>query len=74
MKRRLAVVLAAVMMALAMMAAPASAHPHAKANNGFVGPDPAGPGGGAHNGIQCAALMNKNISPLAAFECPSPVK
>lgn len=75
MRKRITIFVMAALTAMAMMAAPASAHPHGKAANGFVGPDPSGPGGGAHNGIECAALANKNITSLAGvFECPSPNK
>lgn len=73
MRKKLITFLMAALTALAMMAAPAAAHPHAKAANGFVGPDPGGPGGIAHNGIQCAALSNPNLS-LLPLECPSPNK
>lgn len=73
MRRRLAVITTAAMMALAMTAAPAMAHPHTRNANNFVGPALDSPGAGAHNGIECAALKNKNIPSLAAvFECPSP--
>ena len=73
MRKRVITFLMAALTALAMMAAPAAAHPHAKAANGFVGPDPSGPGGIAHTGIQCAALSNPNLG-LLPLECPSPVR
>ena len=73
MRKRVTLLVMAVMTALAMMAAPASAHVHAKAKGGggFVGPDPAGPGAIAHNGIECAAARNPNINSIAAFTCPA---
>jgi len=71
MVRRAITILVTAMMAVAMMAATASAHPHSKA--GFVGPPTDGPGAGAHNGIECAALSNPNITSLkGVFFCPSP--
>ena len=73
MVRRAITILVTAMMAVAMMGATASAHVHDKA--GFIGPDPTGPGGGAHNGIQCAALSNPNIDAegfVGVFFCPSP--
>ena len=76
MRKKLITFLMAALTALAMMAAPAAAHPHAQAANGFIGPNPAGPGAVAHNGIQCAVDANKNILPLPAgaplsVECPA---
>jgi hypothetical protein len=73
MRTRITTLILAVLTALAMMAAPASAHIHAnaKGGGGFIGPNPAGPGGIAHNGIECAAAHNPNIDSIPAFTCPA---
>ena len=73
MRKRVTLLVMAVMTALAMMAAPASAHVHAKAKGGegFIGPALTSPGAIAHNGIECAAARNPNINSIAAFTCPA---
>ena len=79
MKKILTVTLGAAA-TLALAAGPAAAHPHSKAANGSIGPAVDGPGGGAHNGIECAVKFNPNLEvSLAApppnglgLECPAP--
>ena len=73
MRTRITTLILAVLTALAMMAAPASAHVHAnaKGGNGFIGPDTSGPGAIAHNGIECAAARNPNIDSISIFTCPA---
>ncbi|MDX1746604.1 MAG: hypothetical protein R3324_11755, partial [Halobacteriales archaeon] len=70
-RRRIVLIITAALATLAMTAAPASAHPHSKAHNGSIGPDPTGPGGIAHNGIQCAVEHNPNLPQSLPFVCPA---
>lgn len=70
MKRRIVTTALGALTAMAFAVGPAAAHPHSQA--GFVGPNPEGPGGIAHNGIECAAANNPNITSLSeAFTCPA---
>ena len=73
MTRRIITAAVGVATALALTAGPAAAHPHDKANNGFVGPSMDSPAfGPAHNGIQCAVDGgNPNLTDLG-LACPKP--
>ena len=81
MRTRITTFILAALTALAMMAAPAAAHPHAKAANGSIGPalDGSNQGAIAHNGIECAVANNPNLTtsltgPPLFLECPAPNK
>ena len=75
MTRKLIVLALGVLTALAMVAAPAAAHPHEKAAKGGIGPALDGPGAIAHNGIECAVDNNPNLTVSLAdalgLECPA---
>lgn len=72
MHKKLITFLMAALTALAMMAAPAAAHQNTAADR-FIGPA-GNPGAAvAHNGIQCAAINNPNLLPLA-LDCVAPNK
>lgn len=74
--RNVLLTLATAVLLMMTLAGTASAHPHDRAANGFVGPTgtpveaSGGQAGVAHNGIQCAVGANPHLGDLG-LDCPA---